>query len=265
MGRLAGLGGTLGVGRAVEVDEEVEVGPDDETGEQVSVSLVRAAVLGEGVVVGDGARVGDEDDDELDDLDGRDVLLPPDVLTGANDHDEVVPVPITEEKSSNGVVSACSEVRQVKQMPWKGRSRQSFEAARKSAFVALQWRLLWSKRVRTCNVHGDVDEGVERGGNPLHRDGVLEADPAEEESHRVMVEVQEAEGGLAQDDEDSIEQLVELGEVEDVQPEVESSLSSGFALRVAEQTFMAVGLSKQGQKNIQGVSVDQERALRAPK
>lgn len=94
-----------------------------------------------------------------------------------------------------------------------------------------------------------MDEGVERGGNPLDRDGVLEADPAEEESHRVMVEVQEAEGSLAQDNEDGIEQLIELGEVEDVQPEVESALSSGFALRVAEQAFMTVSLRNQSQNN----------------
>ena len=99
MGRLARLGGSLGVGGAVEVNEEVEVGPDDETGEQVSVSLIRAAVLGKTVVVDDSARVSDENDDELDDLDGSNVLLPPDVLSGADDHDEVVPVPITEEKS----------------------------------------------------------------------------------------------------------------------------------------------------------------------
>lgn len=93
--------GDLGVGGAVEVNEEVEVGPDDETGEQVSVSLIRAAVLGITVVVDDGRRVGDEDDDELDDLDGSDVLLPPNVLSGSHDHDEVVPVPVTTKRTIN--------------------------------------------------------------------------------------------------------------------------------------------------------------------
>lgn len=87
-----------------------------------------------------------------------------------------------------------------------------------------------------------MDEGVERSGDPLDGNGVLEADPAEEESHRVMVEMQEAEGSLAENDEDGIEQLIELGEVEDVQPEVQSSLSGGLALRIAEQAFMTMVL-----------------------
>lgn len=95
-------------------------------------------------------------------------------------------------------------------------------------------------RSRCNNVHRDVNESVERSGNPLDRDGVLEANPAEEESHGVMVEVQEAKRSLAQDNEDSIEQLIELGEVEDVQPEVESTTTSRFTLGVAEETFMTV-------------------------
>jgi len=93
LGRALALVDGAGVGGAVELDEEVEVGPDDEAGEEVSVTLVAAAVLGIHVVVEHGGGVGDEDNDELRDLDSGDVALPPDFGSGADDHEEVVPVP----------------------------------------------------------------------------------------------------------------------------------------------------------------------------
>lgn len=102
---------------------------------------------------------------------------------------------------------------------------------------------------KKCCVHGDVHEGVQESRDPLHWDGVLEANPAKEESHRVVIEVQETEGRLAQNDEDSIEELIELGEVEDVEPEVESALSSGNSLGIAKKTFYAVTLSDPGRSN----------------
>lgn len=84
----------IGVGGAIEIDEKVKVGPDDEASEQVSVALIRTAVLSIRIVVGDGEGVSDENDDELDDLDGSDVLFPPDLGTRRDDHHEVVPVPV---------------------------------------------------------------------------------------------------------------------------------------------------------------------------
>lgn len=53
-------------------------------------------------MVQDCRRVRDQHNDELHDLDRRDVLLPPDVLAGRNNHHEVVPVPADDElKKSN--------------------------------------------------------------------------------------------------------------------------------------------------------------------
>ena len=40
----------------------------------------------------------DENNDELNDLNGGDVTLPPNVLLGLDDHDEVVPVPLKEKR-----------------------------------------------------------------------------------------------------------------------------------------------------------------------
>lgn len=60
------------------------------------------------------------------------------------------------------------------------------------------------KHIRAWIVHRDVHKGVESGSNPLDGDGVLEADPAEEEGHGVVVEVKETKGGLAKNDEDRV-------------------------------------------------------------
>jgi hypothetical protein len=82
-----------------------------------------------------------------------------------------------------------------------------------------------------------VNEGIERGGDPLNRDGVFKADPAEEEGHGVVVEVEEAKGRLAEDNEDRVKELIELGQVEDIDPEVESALTSRDTLVVADETI----------------------------
>ena len=93
-GNLAsGLRLARGISRAVEVNEEVEVGPDDEASEEVAIALIAAAVLCVSIVVDNGGRVGDENDDELQNLNGSDVFLPPNLFARVDDHHEVVPVP----------------------------------------------------------------------------------------------------------------------------------------------------------------------------
>lgn len=87
-----------------------------------------------------------------------------------------------------------------------------------------------------------MHESVQRGSNPLDGDGVFEADPAEEESHGVVVEVQEAKRGLAQYDENSVEQLIELGQEEDIEPEIERALACRFAFRIAKEAFNSIAL-----------------------
>jgi hypothetical protein len=79
----------------------------------------------------------------------------------------------------------------------------------------------------------------------LDGDGVLEANPAKEESHGVVVEVKETEGSLAQHDEDSVEKLIELGEIEDVEPEVQGALAGRFTFVVTYKTVESVVLCEQ--------------------
>lgn len=105
---LRGLGGDVGatllgslglgvVGKAVEVDEEQEV-TGEETAAKESSTLGTGALANVGEVgpvgvgkVGVGAEVDESEvEDELDDLEGGQVLLPPDADTGSRAHVVVV-------------------------------------------------------------------------------------------------------------------------------------------------------------------------------
>lgn len=55
------------------------------------------------------------------------------------------------------------------------------------------------------HVHGNMDKSVEGGCNPLNGNSILQANPAEEESHGVVIKMQEAQRGLAKDDEDGVQ------------------------------------------------------------
>lgn len=69
------------VGGEVELDEEEEVGDVDGVAEGVLPPLIKGgAVLRVEVVVGEGGAVDGHDDNELEDLNLRDVALEPDVL-----------------------------------------------------------------------------------------------------------------------------------------------------------------------------------------
>lgn len=162
------------------MDEQEEVGPDNSPSKHVSISLIAATILCHQMMETDSVAVSDENDDELNDLDGSDVLFPPNVLLRFDYNNEVVPV------------------------------------------------------------HGDVNEAVEGCGDPLDRDGVLQAYPAKEESHRMMIEVQETEGGFAKDNEYGVQKLIELGEVEHVNPEIEGSLSSRSAFSIAKKSVVTI-------------------------
>ena len=85
-------------------------------------------------------------------------------------------------------------------------------------------------------------ESIQGSGNPLDGDGILEADPAEEESHGMVVEVQETKRGLAQYDENGVEELIELGQEEDVEPEVERAVTSRLAFGIAKEAFDSIAL-----------------------
>ena len=112
--------------------------------------------------------------------------------------------------------------------------------SKKGVSVSAIWTIEQSEL--KWNVHGNVYECVQASGNPLHGNGILETNPAEEERHRVVIEVQETERSLAQNDEYSVKKLIELGEVEHVEPEIESALASGDSFAVAQQAFVSVVL-----------------------
>ena len=97
-----------------------------------------------------------------------------------------------------------------------------------------------------------MNESIQRSGDPLDRDGVLETDPAKEESHGVVVEVQEAQGGLAEHNKDSVQELIELGEEENIEPEVEGALAGRNALVIADEAIQAVVLVWEGKKEVEG-------------
>lgn len=71
---------------------------------------------------------------------------------------------------------------------------------------------------------------------------MLKADPAEEEGHGVMVEMKETKGSLAKNNEESVQELVELGDVEDVGPEVKGALACGQTLMIANETIQSISL-----------------------
>lgn len=92
-------------------------------------------------------------------------------------------------------------------------------------------------------VHGDVNKGVEASGGPLIRIRAVQAHNAKQHSHPVVINVQEEELALAEHNQNSIDEFIKFGEVEDVHPEEKGSLVDVLTTRIAEQIFNSLSPS----------------------
>lgn len=136
--------------------------------------------------------------------------------------------------------------------------------------VALPPRLVAKGGSGVVVVHGDVHERVENAGDPLDGDVHVQAPPNEQESSSMVIDVQEdqsflqtrerksAQNGsvkqswtqlgsgatyLLQNQQDSIQKLINLGEIEDVDPVEERTAVGLDVLLVAEEGLPGKGVA----------------------